>query len=133
MRENCLAHCRIWHARQHCHLHYGHHLARLWTDHGEAKDAVVAADEKFEEALLLADRLCPEHGACRNLRYADRHAFALRLTFAQSDMRKRRVSKHAIGDKPVAGAAFTPGNIVFDDPDSVLRDMRKLRTSCTLS
>jgi hypothetical protein len=99
----------------------------------EANDAVIAADQKFEEALLLADGLRPEHGASRDLGDADHHAVALRLTFAQSDTGKRRVGKHAIGNKPVARAAFAPGKIVFDDPEIVLRDMRELRTSGTLS
>jgi hypothetical protein len=130
MRENGVAEFLIWKLCQHRGLHHGHDLSRLGAEHREAEnEVIICADHGFHETLRLVRRLCSQHGAHRQLRDPHRDAVALRVAFAQSHVRERRIGKHAIGHEPIARAALFSGQVVPDDAEVVPGDMSELRAA----
>src|SRR5215468_6908137 len=127
MRENGVGEPSIGRASQHRHLHYSHDFAGCGADHREAKNVIVILpDKNFHEALSLAGRLRPQHRIHRQSRDADDNALAFRIAFTQSNMRERRISKHAVWDQPVVRAAISSAQIVPNNAKIVLRDVREL-------
>ena len=53
----------------------------------------------------------------------------LGFALAQSDMRKRRVGEHAIGNEPIACASAPSGEVVADDAKVVFGYVREQRTA----
>src|SRR5262249_27281716 len=127
MRENGVAQRLIWQLCQHRGLHAGHDFPRLGPDHREAENAVViCTDERLHEALGFFRRLSSQYSAHRQLRDPHCDAVALRIPFAHSHMRERRVGEHAIGYEPIARAAVSSAEIVPDDAKVIAGDVREL-------
>ena len=75
----------------------------------------LSATRAFIKPSLLAGRLRPQHGARRQSGDPRDDALTLRFAFAQSDVRERRIGKHAVRDQPIARASPPSGQIVAND------------------
>lgn len=129
VRDDGVAQSRIRKAREHGRLYGGHYLACFGADHRESEDAVIRADDHLHEALLLAGRVCTQHGAHRQSRDACADRLPACLRFAQAHMGERRVGEHAIGDEAVARRAVRAREIGPDDLTVVGRGVGELRAA----
>src|SRR4029077_10294245 len=103
------------------------HFTGGGPDHREAKDAIVVLINKsFHEALSLIGCLRPQRRVHRQPRDPSDDALAFRFAFAQPYTGKRRVSKHAIWNQPIARAAISSCQIVTHDTKIVFGYVREL-------
>ena len=108
-------------------MHHSHHFAGRGANHREAKDAIVAvANKSFHKAFPLIGRLRPKHGVHWQLCDPNDDALAFRFAFAQPDTGERRISEHAIWNKPIASAAISACEIVAYNSEIVFGYVREL-------
>ena len=102
-----------------------HGRASLGTDHREAENTVIIANQELREACFSSVASVRRMALIGSFATRAHDAFALRLALAQSYMREQGIGEHAAPYQPIACAAISAGKIVPNDPEIVDRRVRK--------